>query len=266
MTVQAQSGSGNQQVTSRLEGTCGGLQSDPCSKQDHPHQVVQGCVQLRLGYLKELYDLPPLPVLDLPPHKIKRSFPYHLLRISHFPLPLVVLLGEVPDSIFSAPSCLGLADSSETCPLPSPPQAGQTQLPPHLPTHRALRPPNISAHQDPQVPSCDVALRPVTPHLVLASGLIPPQGQDVAFAFTRSMSFLQPAPVSLNSTPVLPSTSFSSQFGVICQRSVPSSRWLIRAILILRGGTAHRLPVGLCTPKTAFEPGSLASFPAGLLI
>lgn len=36
--------------------------------------------------------------------------------------------------------------------------------------------------------------------------------------------------------------------------------------MILRDGTAHRLPVGLCTPKTVFEPGSLANFPTNPLI
>lgn len=144
---------------------------------------------------------------------------------------------------------------------------GQTNATSSAPPHTSCAPaPKRLCPSGPPGPflrSCSSACHP---HLVLAYGLISAQGQDVAFAFIRSMSFLQPAPVSLNSSPVLPSVDCSSQFGVICQRCVPSSRWLIRTILILRDGTAHRLPVGLRTLNTEFEPGSLANFPTSPLI
>ena len=160
--------------------------------------------------MKELRDLPPLPVLDLPCDKITKGFPSLLLRIS------------------CVCCCLSLCSSEKSLALSSPRHPTQD-------LQAAARPPlrrlllvldkGSSLQISPYIVCCSSKMpRPTrtprslpgkllscrSPHLVLVSGLCPAQGQDMAAAFTRSASFLRPAPVSLSSSPVLPRISCSS--------------------------------------------------------
>lgn len=142
------------------------------------HQVAQGCVQLRLEYLKELHDLSPLPVLDLPHDKKPQGFLYHPLRISHVSCCLSLWSSENSLSLSSLcppiwdlqtaarpPLCLFLSRLDKCKSLHISPYivccGPQTSWP-------------IRIHQ---VPSCKAGLRSVTPTLHWHVGLSQPRGR-----------------------------------------------------------------------------------------